>query len=279
MTNKKLAVGTFGAGFLSGYLLHHLLHPPVAPLPFRKLPAEYHYSQVPTLFFHGSGGGRRSLRPMLTTMQDDGAAEHTLTIAVDPFGGLHFKGKWPAEAVNPTIQVLFQLTFPFSLHQEAHWIAAILRALQQRYDVTTYNAVGHSLGAEALLYVLLDPNEHRMPHAQKTVFIAGPFDDALHSEDQLTADGMPLKQDAHFKWFDAHKANFSKQTDVLNIYGNVQQLHSDKTVPNGSSQALAYLVAGQAHTYQEREFTMNALHTQLLSNPAVIQTISDYLWK
>lgn len=253
----------------------------------QKLTGAYHFSNTPTIFVHGYHGSMNSEVDMMADIQKRGVGHHVLTVTVDRRGRLHFSGTLKAKDSNPLIGVVFKHNTAGEVAY-ANWLDKVMRALKNRYHVTQFNAVGHSMGAVAwVLYALKDHDAAKWPRMNKLVTIAGPFDGILGWGDVpnrnyfVNAQGEPKYQTQLFQQMKTDAAQFPSQVPVLNIYGNLKDdSHSDGVVSMVSARSLRYLIKPYAKSYAETQMKgPRAQHSKLHQhNQRVDQALIDFLW-
>jgi uncharacterized alpha/beta hydrolase family protein len=178
----------------------------------------------------------------------------------------------------------------------------IVKYLQQKYNITEFNAVGHSMGAYAWVYYGMHWGANpQLPQVNKMALLAGPYNGILNKghrnqptsgklaklwtdqshQNQLQEDGRPKIIHDEYQALLKYKNDFPTNTRVLNIYGNLKDgSQSDGLVTIQSVKSLRYLVSNNAKSYQE--FVVNGntgqhsrLHTD---NPTVSHELNNYLW-
>ncbi|MCD2257364.1 alpha/beta hydrolase [Agrilactobacillus fermenti] len=247
----------------------------------------YQKTATPTIFVHGYHGRFASEADMMADIHEAGIGTHVMTITVDLKGKLHVKGVLSKGTLNPLIGIVFENNTAGEM-QFSLWLQKALVLLKQKYHVTNYNAIGHSMGAVAwVLYSLRKKDLNAVPRMQKLVTIAGPFDGILGFGDQanrnyfLNSQLEPKFQTPLFRQMKATADQFPKQVPVLNIYGNLQDgSNSDSVVSLVSARSLSYLIQPYAKSYQELQVTgSNAQHSHLhMHNPTVTQAIEKFIW-
>ncbi|MGV0168214.1 alpha/beta hydrolase [Furfurilactobacillus sp. WILCCON 0119] len=249
--------------------------------------ANYHYSQTPTLFLHGYGGGSSSTKDMINAAQSSGAATKVLTATVSHSGNVSLSGHWQRGKVNPMVQVIFKDNKNGHFFQNATWLKRVVTALQRRYHITQFNVVAHSMGNLDLMYYEARFGQKRtLPQLNKYVALAGHFDGILGMDDKanqnhLLSNGQPTRMNDSYRYLLKHQANFPKnQISVLNVYGNLNDgTASDGRVSNVSSKSLAYLLGTTPRHYTAKMITgKGAQHSRLHNNAAVNKLIIDFLW-
>jgi uncharacterized alpha/beta hydrolase family protein len=249
---------------------------------------KYTFSNTPTLFLHGYGGGLGSTNDLVADAQKAGAAKRTVVARVSKDGEVTFSGSWAKGDVNPMVQVVLADNRNNDFQTTAKWLKNVLVALQQEYGVKKFNTVAHSMGNLTLMtYEMTYGADEKLPQLQKQVDIAGHFDGivGMNAEvdgNQLDAAGKPQKTVSYYNWLLAHQRSYPKnQIDVLNIYGDLKDgSHSDGRVSVVSARSLRYLLGGREKSYTEKLVTgAGAQHSKLHEhNQVVNKTMINFLW-
>lgn len=260
-------------------------------------------NNVPTLFVHGVGGGFYSEMPMVKQAVKDGTANWGLAIHVTEDNQLKIKGTLKHKK-NPIILIRFDNNAAGEV-QDAKWLKLVLTKLRNKYHVTNYNIVGHSMGAYAAVYYgMYYAHDDNQPRLNKLVAIAGPFDGILTRKryrwegripksllklwddssnlNHLNDAGRPAIIHPEYRALLRNRGQFPRQAEVLNLYGNVGNgYNSDGTVSNVSSESLGYLLKGRVKRYQDRELTGDdTTHFELHDkNKEVRKILKAYLWQ
>lgn len=243
-----------------------------------------HYSGVPTLFFHGYGGGTTSFGSMLQRLARNQESKKELTLTVLDDGSILAKGQLSQKKVNPTVQVIFQSNKSTQWNQ-SQWIAAVLSYLKTRYHIDTVNLVGHSMGAVSTVdYLERQKPDETQPQIKKVLLIAGPFNEFLdtlpfQSQVDLLTNG-PAEQSVRYQQFVAN-ANRIDQTIAVEVISGQLNAHdlSDGTVPLSSSLAIVPLLRDQGIDVDSRIVQGEmAQHSQLHENKEVDELVSHFLW-
>lgn len=249
--------------------------------------SKYNYSQTPTIFLHGYGGGPSSANNIIAAAQKVGVAQKVLTAHVSRSGHVTLGGKWQTGRVNPLVQVLFTNNRESNYNNDARWVKNVLTTLQKRYHITKFNVVAHSMGNLALMYYEVNYGKQRsLPQLQKQADLAGHFDGILGMDDKanrnhLLANGKPQHLNSSYRYMLKHRNNYpTKQVDVMNIYGNLGDgSNSDGSVSNVSAQSLKYLLGNKPKSYVEHMIKgSNAQHSKLHDNDEVNRYIIQFLW-
>lgn len=243
--------------------------------------------QVPTLYLHGHRAGPNAMNALMQTAEREDHATSVLTATVNNEGAVTFAGKWPAASHRPLVKVVFLNNRTLRYNRISDWLRDVLVALQQRYGVTRYNIVAHSLGNAAVLFYELRYGQYQqLPQLQKYVAIAGNFDGipGVHRPNhkhRLGPNGKPPWVAPDYRRALGLRHHFpAHQVAVLNIYGDLGDgRHWDGKVNNVSSRSLRYLLGGRLRSYQTLEFTGPlAQHRLLRTNPMVIKAVDHFLW-
>lgn len=247
-------------------------------------------SPTPTLFFHGGGSSYHAEEHMVNAAKKAGVTKSIIRADVSKKGHVRIDGAMSSKAVNPIVEVNYEDNRQLNFNKHGQWATAVVKKLQQDYNVKRINMVGHSLGNISIIYYeLQNANKANMPKVNKQVDIAGHFDgldfaqlpaDVRQPQGlKLNANGKPNKMNATYKQMTALRTKMPKhQTSVINIYGDIGH-GTDGTVKNVSTLSLQYLVSPWAKSYKEYKFTgKNARHSHLHNNPAVDKVLIHFLW-
>lgn len=234
---------------------------------------------TPTIFVYGYRGTAFSTNQLIESAEAAGVAKRSMVVTVSPNGQLNVQGDLHATAA-PIIQVIFQNNTAGE-EVDSQWLAKILTMLHQRYGVTRLNAVGHSMGAYAVIAAAMAQTPVEL---EKVVVIAGPYDGLLGWNDkphelQLAADGRPSLIRPEYARLLQSREHFRAKS-VLNIYGNVQDgSDTDTVVSVNSALSLGYLLRGLTK-YQTLAVTgPHAQHSRLHEhNVAVDRAMLQFIW-
>lgn len=243
---------------------------------------------TPTLFMHGFGGNAGSTNHLIDEAQADGYANRTLLATVSPNGHVTWSGSWPKGTRHPEVQIVFQDNRNRNYHQDARWLKRVIKQLQRRYSITTFNYVGHSMGnTDIMMYETLFGQRKRLPQLKKYVAIAPPMLGnivmnpwSVHTTN--AANGRPSRFSPTFQQLVNHRQNIpNNQLQVLSIYGDLGDgANTDGTISVASARSLKYLVGSRAKSFKEIELTgEDAAHGALpRRNPEVVQDMEEFLW-
>ncbi|MDE7051014.1 MAG: alpha/beta hydrolase [Lactobacillus sp.] len=245
---------------------------------------------TPTLFFHGGLSNYHGEENMVKAAQNAGVTNSVIRADVDANGKVKLIGTIPKNAVNPIVEVNYRNNVQLDFKEHGRYARNVVQTLQNEYGIKKVNMVGHSLGNISIMYYLLQTaHDSKMPKLNKQVAIAGHFDGldfkqlpiAIRQPSNLHVDGQgkPNKTNATYREMMKLRTLYpAKQTDVLNIIGNIGR-NSDGIVKNASSLSLEYLVAPMAKTYRVVTIVgKNAEHGQLTYNKQVERDIINFLW-
>ncbi|KRM71494.1 alpha/beta hydrolase [Lacticaseibacillus brantae] len=234
----------------------------------------------PTIFVHGLHGNATSMADLIRTATEAGRATKTLTVTVRPNGGIVLSDETTSD-LPAMIQVIFENNHAGE-RQDTIWLRNIYRKLYQTYGYSQINAVGHSMGAYAVIgaAMLTQPIQ-----INKILAIAGPYNGILHWNDAvhettLDANGKPSLIRPEYQWLLSHAHRF-KASRVLNVYGDVADgSSSDTVVTTNSALALGYVLRHSPTHYQTQLVSgPHAQHSLLHShNRAVDQVMLSYLF-
>ena len=237
------------------------------------------HTTIPVLFIYGWAGGLHSELPLAKKAIKVGVAQKGMIIYVGPSGQIKMTGHLPNHPQkSPEILIKFPNAYigEFKEKIELHKILVLLK---RNYHVDQYNAIGHSVGA----YALVAQSEQyghssQIPLINKLVLIAGPFDGILnrHKWDQPTngklsqlwddypgqnrlfSDGQPKIKHPEYQVLMKNRRHFPRQAKVLNIFGRVNSnAGSDGTVSVPSVLSLGSILNNQIDSYKVRGFQDN----------------------
>ncbi|WP_455451877.1 alpha/beta hydrolase [Streptococcus salivarius] len=241
-------------------------------------------SSRPTIFFHGWGSSSRAERHMANAAKDDGVTKTIIDAKVDKDGRVTLDGSIPKGAINPIVLVNFDNNRGASTRDQGDYAYAVVKALQDNYEITEMNMVGHSYGNMAIVYYMLQHgSDTSLPKLVKQVDIAGHFNGIIGIDEpeniSLNDEGKPSSLTESYQELLAVGDHYPQgQVEVLNIYGNTGN-GSDERVTNLSSQSLDYLIKGHVKSYQEKEITgPNGQHSKLHETALVDKPLIDFLW-
>lgn len=254
----------------------------------RRVPQKADRSnQVPTLYIPGWGAGARSTNGMIHYAEQHDDAKKVLTATISSKGKVSFNGAWPKNIKNPLVQVIAVDNKYDNYQVTQKWFGNVLRKLQKDYHIKRYNTVSHSMGNLTTMYYQVTNGQNKqLPALQKQVNIAGHFDGIVGIDDKpnrnsLRKSGEPRLQDSAYRYLNKHRQGYpTKQVDVLNIFGNLQNgTNSDGDVTTVSAQSLKYLLRGKLKSYRELEIVgKKAQHSQLHENTQIDRAIGQFLW-
>ncbi|NVY96465.1 alpha/beta hydrolase [Lactobacillus sp. DCY120] len=239
--------------------------------------------QVPTFYVHGFRGGNYTTQKMVSSAQEMTQTPVFLRATVDWRSKIHYSGYW-STAKNPIIQLVFKDRWIPSSTIE-RWFNQILTDLNQRYHFQSYNAVGHSLGAKALVNFLIHNPGHTLPPINRLVLVAGPFDGLVFLGDlpninPLAADGRPAFMTPNYMWTYLNRSRFPAHTKVLNIYGNVEDSsNTDKYVSVSSARSIKYILQAQVQEFREYNARgQSGEHSQLHDDVSILKMINQFIY-
>ncbi|WP_390406473.1 alpha/beta hydrolase [Lacticaseibacillus jixiensis] len=241
--------------------------------------------QTVTLYLHGHHGNGQSMLPLIHDAMWQAQATPALVAVVNNDGQVSFRGRLPANANRPLVQVIFMNNHTVDYRQLRWWLHNVMQGLAQRYGVRQVNIVAHSLGNTAVeWYLLRYGRQPELPRVVRWVSIAGNFDGIprMHMQprhNRIEANGRPDLLAPQYRQALLKRRHFPAVA-ILNVYGDLQDgSHADGRILNASSRALGYLVRGQAASYQEQRFVgRDASHRRLRFNRDVALATDAFLW-
>lgn len=238
-----------------------------------------------TIYLHGHHGGERSMDDLMASAEAADDAHSVITAVVQRDGKVDLHGYWPADTVRPLVKLVFKNNRTTRRHRISNWLRNVLVALRDRYGITKFNMVAHSMGNIAcLFYELRYGRDPQMPQLHKYVALGGNFDGIPgHNRHQhpnhTLPDGRPAWLSPNFKQALRLRQNFPRKVQVLNIYGDMDGQHNDGKVLNASSRSLGFLLKKRLKSYREIKVRgWEAQHAMLRSNPQVALNVNQFLF-
>lgn len=242
-------------------------------------------SSVPTLFIHGYGGGSYSFGRMIDRLSENDQTQKELVLTVNAKGEVKADGELTGKEDNPSIQIIFEDNKNTEWNQ-AQWLKNCLVYIQDKYDLTEVNLVGHSMGGvSSLRYMTSFGGDEHLPKINKFISIAAPFNNFMELSDGETIDDVvndgPAVQSERYTEYVNGMNKVSKDMDVLIIAGDVEDGSlSDKTVSVADALSVVSLLKKHGNQVQDKIFYGKlAQHSQLHENKDVDQLVADFLWE
>lgn len=248
---------------------------------------QYVQAPTPTLFLHGYGGTKNSMKYLINQAEARGVTKDIVVAHVSRDGDVTFDGKISKGATNPIVQIVLDDNTQGDLNENALWIRQVLEKLQQDYHIKQFNFVAHSMGNVSFAQYMIDyGRDTSLPQLKKEVNLAGTFNGVLGmneevNEIQVDRNGKPSHMNPPYQEFMQLKSIYKdKNIDVLNMYGDLLDgTHSDGRVSNSSSKSLKYLLGDSPKSYQEVKYEgKEAQHSALHENEEVAQQMIHFLW-
>ncbi|QDW90573.1 alpha/beta hydrolase [Staphylococcus chromogenes] len=249
---------------------------------------QYVQEPTPTLFLHGYGGTKNSMKYLINQAEARGVTKDIVVAHVSRDGDVTFDGKISKGATNPIVQIVLDDNTQGDLNENALWIRQVLEKLQQDYHVKQFNFVAHSMGNVSFAQYMVEyGRDTSLPQLKKEVNLAGTFNGVLGmneevNEIQVDRNGKPSDMNPPYQEFMQLKSIYKdKNIDVLNMYGDLLDgTHSDGRVSNSSSKSLKYLLGDSPKSYQEVKYEgKEAQHSALHENEEVAQQMIRFLWE
>ncbi|MCE4966297.1 alpha/beta hydrolase [Staphylococcus chromogenes] len=249
---------------------------------------QYVQEPTPTLFLHGYGGTKNSMKYLINQAEARGVTKDIVVAHVSRDGEVTFDGKISKGATNPIVQIVLDDNTQGDLNENALWIRQVLEKLQKDYHVKQFNFVAHSMGNVSFAQYMIDyGRDASLPQLKKEVNLAGTFNGVLGmneevNEIQVDRNGKPSDMNPPYQEFMQLKSIYKdKNIDVLNMYGDLLDgTHSDGRVSNSSSKSLKYLLGDSPKSYQEVKYEgKEAQHSALHENEEVAQQMIRFLWE
>ena len=221
---------------------------------------------------------------MANAAKKSGVTQTIIEANVAEDGTVTLKGTIQKDAVNPIVLVNFDNNWGASTQDQSNYAYAVVKALQDTYEITEMNMVGHSYGNLAIVYYMLQHgSDTSLPKLVKQVDIAGHFNGIIGMDEPenitLDDEGKPSSMTESYQELLSLGNHYPQdQVEVLNIYGNTGK-GSDERVTNLSSQSLGYLFKGHVKFYQEKEITgPDGQHSKLHETALVDKPMIAFLW-
>lgn len=238
-------------------------------------------TNVPTLFFHGYLGNGLTFNGMVNRFVRNEIGEESITLTVSATGEVEEEGNWVAEG-NPLIQVVFEDNTNQEW-QQAEWIQQVLIYLEETYQISAVNLLGHSMGGVSIMrYLTIFGGAGTTVEIQRVVTIGSPFNDFNEDErdiGQITLTGPVITAPRYAEYADNFE-NVPRSTAFLTIAGDIDGDNGgDGTVPVASVAAINHLFyqAGVSNQFMKVE-GRTSQHTALHENRQVDRLVIDFLW-
>lgn len=242
------------------------------------------FEQIPIIYFHGFRGGDYTTQVMVDQALKDTGKDSYLKVTVDLLGNFKLSGTWTGDR-QPIVQVAF-LQRIVGIYGIDYYLSFTLPFLAKRYHFSHYTAVAHSLACPCIIRTeMKNWHNQKFPHLKKAAFIAGPFDGVTYLGDipnvnYLLENGRPSVMNPHYLYLLFRRKRFNSNISVLNIYGNVlDNTNTDKFISVVSAKSIRYVLAPNAHSYQEVEIRgeQDAEHSWMHDNPFVIDIVHRFI--
>lgn len=214
---------------------------------------------IPTFFFHGWGSSYHAEEDMTTAIKQAGVTNTIVRVNVDHHGHAELVGKITKKAKNPLVEVNFADNKLSNVHNGSYanayyttgacYVRNAINVVTKKYHYQAINAVSHSMGnLEFINYIRRYQNQKGFPIIRHWVSIAGHYDGIIGENDAPNKTkinrktGKPSRMGPEFRAVLSLRSTFSRQTRVLNIFGNLENgTNSDGDVTNASARSLKYL--------------------------------------
>ncbi|WP_099974277.1 alpha/beta hydrolase [Lactobacillus terrae] len=241
-------------------------------------------NQYPVLYVHGFRGGDYTTENLVKSALKYNNKEEYLKATINTLGQITYEGKWTKDKY-PIVQVVFKNKIIGS-NLMARWLSNLVFDLKKIYSFETYHAVGHSLGAVAL--VLAEMREKKLtylPKIKNLVLIAGPFNGIIGLGDlpnvnQLGQNGRPAFMSPTYMRMYINRKNISNEMRVLNIYGNLKNYsNSDKYISVTSAKSINYILSPKVMEFVDYPVSgKNAEHSLLHDDSNVLRLINKFVY-
>ena len=271
-----------GLGNQRKFRRQHSAYIPTCQLP-KNLSVSSSQEQIPTFYVHGFRGGDYTTQQMVSSAQEFTQVPVFLRATVDWSSKIHYSGYW-STARFPIVQLVFKDRWIPSMIIE-RWFNQILNDLYQRYHFKYYNAIGHSLGAVALVSFLINTYNKPLPQIRRLALIAGPFDGVVAFGDlpninPLSPQGRPAFMTPKYLWTYLNRIKFPKNAQILNVFGNINDSsNTDKYVSVSSARSIKYILKPQVQQFLEYNAVgTSGEHSQMHDDKNVLQVINNFIY-
>ncbi|WP_051999949.1 alpha/beta hydrolase [Schleiferilactobacillus shenzhenensis] len=249
------------------------------------LPAtgRFQSKQIPTLYVHGFRGGAHSTQQMVESAARATQQDSWLQVIYDS-GEITYAGNWTSD-LHPIVQVVFKDNW-VGTRIISHYLEKILPALQEKFGFTQYNAVGHSVGATALVFAeMRNYDNPQFPKLNKLVLVGGPFDGVVALGDlpnfnRFTWTGRPILMNPTYLEMLLSRKRFPHDAKVLNVYGNINNgTNTDKYITVISAKSIRYILAPIVKSFSEIEVRgLPGEHSMMHDDSLVLKKINRFLY-
>ncbi|MBC2390905.1 alpha/beta hydrolase [Listeria booriae] len=236
---------------------------------------------TPILLVHGTHGTANSFNGMISRIiATYGQSSDKVIITVKKDGTLVYDGTLSDKSKNPFIQVVFENN-DAPIDQEAKWVDAVIKDIQNKYSVTQFDAIGHSNGGLALTTYAEKLADDAAPVMEKLVVIGTPFNDLDEEDNAATADFIDVANRTEaLQDYIANNGNLDSKLQVLSIAGDLDDNQvSDGVVPVQSALSSRLIFTNQVASYSEKIVTgSNAQHSDLHENTTVDAIVASFIY-
>ncbi len=240
-------------------------------------------TQVPVIYIHGFRGGDYTTEIMVQKAGELKKEPKFLKVSVDLFGNIELSGTYTNDS-KPIIQLVFKEKI-IGVFAICYMLRMILPFLAKKFNFSSYNAVGHSLGAPSIVRTEMKTQKRRgFPRLKKAALVAGPFDGVMFLGDlpnvnSLTRQGRPIMMNASYLSMLRNRRKFPKDISILNIYGNIgDETNTDRFISVVSAKSIRYILAPIVQHFSEMEVRGPAAeHSEMHDNPLVIGVINRFI--
>lgn len=246
--------------------------------------ADKNPNQIPTIYVHGFRGGAHSTQQLVESAARATRQDSWLQVIYERGGKIQYAGNWTNDP-HPIVQVIFKDNW-VGTRIISRYIERILPILQERYGFTQYNAVGHSVGATALVFAeMRNYDNPDFPKLNKLVLVGGPFDGVVALGDlpninRFNWAGRPVLMNPTYLEMLLHRDKFPKDAHVLNVLGNIDNgTNTDKYITVISAKSIRYILAPIVKSFNEIEVRgMPGEHSMLHDDSFVLEKINKFLF-
>lgn len=199
-------------------------------------------------------------------------------IEVKTDGTLKVEGTMSAKTNHPIFVIGFEDSSDQTLAKQSGWFQQALQYIQTRYQIKTYNYLGHSNGGLVITEYLENQTTTNDPALGKLMTLGTPFNDVSfdYNEKEDTFD-QPKAVSEQFANYLQKNNQIPEGIQMINVVGKVAGTYSDGVVPITSVLA-GKLLYNNLASYQELIITEDSQHSALVQNEKVQKTIESFFW-
>ncbi|UNL84836.1 alpha/beta hydrolase [Priestia koreensis] len=237
---------------------------------------------VPTLFVHGYGGSADTFNRMIKRFEYNGWGTKTLTCTVSKKGTASCKGSLSTKTKHPLVQVIFEDPTA-SLQDTTFWFTRVLKLLKEKYKVTSFNIISHSMGGIVSTKYIEDTSKNDWyPKVNRIVTLGSPFGGVSligiykklggpASRDLLIGSKALSKIQANGKYF-------YKNTKMLSVAGRLNPNEMGDGLVEWKSAIASKKIVPKKNFEEYHFIDFQASHSGLHESKTVDKKVGNYLW-